>query len=145
MLTVIQVVNSARVEIDDQIVGIINEGLLILCGFESKDNEETLKRMVERCLNYRIFSDEEGKMNRSLKEIDGGLLLVPQFTLLADTTKGLRPSFSHGAKPNESRALFTKLIELAKTKYDKVESGIFGANMQVHLCNNGPATFLLHF
>ncbi|MCA0403309.1 MAG: D-tyrosyl-tRNA(Tyr) deacylase [Proteobacteria bacterium] len=145
MLTVIQVVNSARVEIDDQIVGIINEGLLILCGFESKDNEETLKRMIERCLNYRIFSDEEGKMNRSLKEIDGGLLLVPQFTLLADTTKGLRPSFSHGAKPNEGLALFTKLVELAKTKYDKVESGIFGANMQVHLCNNGPATFLLHF
>ena len=145
MLTVVQVVSSARVEIDDQIVGIINQGLLVLCGFEAKDNEETLKKMIERCLNYRIFSDEDGKMNLSLKNVEGGLLLVPQFTLMADTSKGLRPSFTKGAKAEDGSALFTKLLSLAQSKYDKVEAGVFGANMQVHLCNDGPATFLLSF
>lgn len=145
MLVVIQRVSEARVVVNTQIVGGIKQGLLILCGFEPQDSEDNLNRMLEKCLNYRIFSDEQGKMNRSLKEIKGGLLLVPQFTLMADTQKGLRPSFSKAAAPNVATALFDRLITLAKKKHSDIQQGVFAADMQVHLCNDGPVTFLMPF
>lgn len=145
MLTVIQRVTQARVEIEQQIVGTINQGLLILCGFEPHDTLSTINKMLEKCLNYRVFSDAQGKMNLSLKEINGGLLLVPQFTLMADTQKGLRPSFSKAASPELGKQLFEQLITQAKQLWNKVEKGYFGADMQVHLCNDGPVTFLLKF
>ncbi|KTD33753.1 D-tyrosyl-tRNA(Tyr) deacylase [Legionella nautarum] len=145
MLTVVQRVNEAKVVVDKQTVGEISQGLMILCGFERQDSEPTLLRMLEKCLNYRIFSDAQGKMNLSLKEVKGGLLLVPQFTLMADTKKGLRPSFSHAAAPETGRSLFQRLIDLAQENYPHVASGQFGADMKVHLCNDGPVTFLLQF
>ncbi|MCW8449977.1 D-aminoacyl-tRNA deacylase [Legionella quinlivanii] len=145
MLTVIQVVREARVEVEQQIVGQIEHGLLILCGFGPTDNSATLETMLEKCLNYRIFCDMQGKMNLNLQQVEGGLLLVPQFTLLAETRKGLRPSFSNAASPNQARALFSELVELANQKYSRVAKGKFGANMQVHLCNDGPVTFVMDF
>ncbi|ARG96789.1 D-aminoacyl-tRNA deacylase [Legionella micdadei] len=145
MLTVIQRVSEAKVVVNNEIVGEIAHGLMILCGFEKEDTEPTLLRMLEKCLNYRIFDDSQGKMNLSLKEVNGGLLLVPQFTLMADTNKGLRPSFSKAAPPELGQTLFHRLLDLAREKYSQVASGQFGANMKVHLCNNGPVTFLLQF
>lgn len=145
MLTVVQRVNEAKVVVDKQTVGEISQGLMILCGFERQDSEPTLLRMLEKCLNYRIFSDAQGKMNLSLKEVKGGLLLVPLFTLMADTKKCLRPSFSHAAAPETGRSLFQRLIDLAQENYPHVASGQFGADMKVHLCNDGPVTFLLQF
>lgn len=145
MLTVVQRVSEAKVVVDKQTVGEITQGLMILCGFERQDTEPTLLRMLEKCLNYRIFSDAQGKMNLSLKEVNGGLLLVPQFTLMADTKKGLRPSFSNAAPPESGQTLFKRLIDLAREKYAYVASGQFGTDMKVHLCNDGPVTFLLQF
>jgi D-tyrosyl-tRNA(Tyr) deacylase len=145
MLTVIQRVTKAKVEINDQIVGKINQGLMILCGFEPEDKSEHLNRMLTKCINYRIFDDGLGKMNLSLKDVNGGLLLVPQFTLMADTQKGLRPSFSNAAPPELGRQLFESLLNQAQKLYPNTQSGVFGANMQVHLCNDGPVTFLLQF
>lgn len=145
MLTVVQRVSEARVDISNQTVGCIQQGLLILCGFEQGDATPQLERMLEKCLNYRIFDDEQGKMNLSLNDINGGLLLVPQFTLMADTQKGLRPSFSKAAHPEQGRVLFQQLLTMAQYAHPKVQSGHFGADMQVHLCNDGPATFLLQF
>ena len=145
MLTVIQRVSEARVAINNIDVGTIGIGLLILCGFEPKDTSQTLHNMLEKCLNYRIFSDPQGKMNLSLRDINGGLLLVPQFTLLADPNKGLRPSFSYGATPELGSRLFTELAILAHEKHPTVAQGRFGETMQLHLCNDGPATFILKF
>lgn len=145
MLTVIQRVNEARVDVDGETLGKINHGLMILCGFEPVDTEQNLKRMLDKCINYRIFDDSQGKMNLSLKEVNGGLLLVPQFTLMADTQKGLRPSFSKAAPPEQGRTLFHTLLNLAQIAHPNTQSGSFGANMQVHLCNNGPVTFLMQF
>jgi D-tyrosyl-tRNA(Tyr) deacylase len=145
MLTVIQRVTEARVEINNKAVGKIGYGLVILCGFEPADTSEHLNRMLSKCINYRIFDDSQGKMNLSLKEVNGGLLLVPQFTLMADTKKGLRPSFSKAASPELGQQLFDDLLNLAKQLHPDTQCGCFGANMQVHLCNNGPVTFLLQF
>lgn len=145
MLTVIQRVTEARVDIDNQTMGKISQGLLILCGFESQDTAEQLNRMLTKCINYRIFDDGQGKMNLSLKDVRGGLLLVPQFTLMADTQKGLRPSFSKAASPELGRHLFDNLLGLAEQLYPGTQSGCFGTNMQVHLCNDGPVTFLMQF
>lgn len=145
MLVVIQRVTEAQVVINTQTVGSIKQGLLILCGFEPQDGEDNLNRMLEKCLNYRVFSDEQGKMNLSLKEIQGGLLLVPQFTLMADTQKGLRPSFSKAAAPEVGKTLFDRLITLAQEKHSDIQQGVFAADMQVHLCNDGPVTFLMQF
>ncbi|CEG57387.1 D-aminoacyl-tRNA deacylase [Legionella fallonii] len=145
MLTVVQRVTEAKVEIEQQIVGQIDHGLMILCGFEPDDELDHLNRMLSKCLNYRIFDDGQGKMNLSLKDVNGGLLLVPQFTLMAETQKGLRPSFSNAAPPELGRQLFTDLLNLAQQIYPNTQSGRFGANMQVHLCNDGPVTFLLKF
>lgn len=145
MLTVIQRVQSAHVAIDDSIVGYINQGLVILCGFSPEDKPQTLERMLDKCLHYRIFSDDEGKMNLNLKDVNGGLLLVPQFTLMADTKRGLRPSFSKGASPELGERLFNDLTTLAHSKHHSVAEGVFGADMQVHLCNDGPVTFVMEF
>ncbi|KTD51253.1 D-aminoacyl-tRNA deacylase [Legionella quateirensis] len=145
MLTVIQRVTEARVEVNKTTIGKIEQGLMILCGFEPDDTENQLKRMLDKCINYRIFDDGQGKMNLSLKEVNGGLLLVPQFTLMADTQKGLRPSFSNAAPPELGRQLFDQLLSMAHQAYPKTECGSFGANMQVHLCNDGPVTFLMKF
>ncbi|KTC84875.1 D-aminoacyl-tRNA deacylase [Legionella brunensis] len=145
MLIVVQRAREASVTVNGKVIGAISQGLLILCGFEADDNLQTLMRMLERTLNYRIFSDAQDKMNLSLKDVDGGLLLVPQFTLVADTKKGLRPSFSSGASPASGQELFAKLVTLARENYTHVASGQFGADMQVHLCNDGPVTFILKF
>lgn len=145
MLAVIQRVKESRVLIDHETVGKISQGLMILCGFEPTDTIHTLKRMVDRCVNYRIFNDSEGKMNLSLKDVNGELLLVPQFTLMADTQKGLRPGFSNAASPDQGRKLFDELLTIAQQVYPGTQSGCFGANMQVHLCNDGPVTFLMKF
>lgn len=145
MLIVIQRVREAHVTIDETVVGAISQGLLVLCGFEQNDNQQTLERMLTKTLSYRVFSDAKDKMNLSLKDINGGLLLVPQFTLVADTQKGLRPSFSKGASPVAGQALFEELTALAHQQHEKVASGRFGADMQVHLCNDGPVTFILQF
>ncbi|KTD56360.1 D-tyr-tRNA(Tyr) deacylase [Legionella santicrucis] len=145
MLVVIQRVSHARVDIADETVANIDQGLLILCGFEPNDTEHNINKMLDKCINYRIFDDGQGKMNLSLKEVNGDLLLVPQFTLMADTQKGLRPSFSNAAPPELGRRLFDNLLTRAAQVFPKIQSGCFGANMQVHLCNDGPVTFLLKF
>ncbi len=145
MKIVIQRVSESSVMIETNIVGKIGKGLLILCGFEPFDTSETLQRMLHKCLHYRIFSDAQGKMNLSLKDIQGGLLLVPQFTLLADTDKGLRPGFSNGASPLLGQTLFNELMALARQHHPFVEQGHFGQDMQVRLCNDGPVTFILKF
>lgn len=145
MLIVIQRVIHARVDIANETVGNINQGLMILCGFEPLDTLKTIDKMLEKCVNYRIFDDSNGKMNLSLRDINGGLLLVPQFTLMADTQKGLRPSFSKAAPPELGRQLFDHLLTQASQLHPQTQSGSFGTNMQVHLCNDGPVTFLLQF
>lgn len=145
MLTVMQRVTEANVQIDKRVVGKIQKGLLILCGFAPEDHTNTLNKMLSKCLRYRVFSDAEGKMNLSLKDIGGGLLLVPQFTLMADTCQGLRPGFSRAAMPALGERLFAELTALAKTMHPLVETGIFGADMKVSLCNDGPVTFIMEF
>ncbi|MBD9501626.1 D-aminoacyl-tRNA deacylase [Pseudomonas sp. BGr12] len=143
MKGLIQRVRGARVEVDGEIVGAIDHGLLALVGVEPQDDEESVNRLLHKLLNYRVFGDDEGKMNLSLSDVGGGLLLVSQFTLAADTRKGLRPSFSSAAPPEKGAALFDLLVEQARERHPLVATGRFGANMQVHLVNDGPVTFLL--
>jgi len=143
MIGLLQRVTQASVTVDKQIVGEIGPGLLVLVGVQKSDTEATAKRLLERLLGYRVFPDEEGKMNRSLADTVGGLLLVPQFTLAADTRKGTRPSFSSAAPPEQGRALFDHLLALAREAHPTVQSGAFGADMQVALVNDGPVTFWL--
>jgi D-tyrosyl-tRNA(Tyr) deacylase len=143
MIALIQRVESARVEVDEQIVGAIDAGLLALVAIEPGDGEAQVGRMLERLLGYRIFADAEGKMNRSLADTGGGLLLVSQFTLAADTRKGMRPSFTSAAAPEEGRRRFDQLVDRAKSVHPGVETGRFGAHMKVHLINDGPVTFRL--
>jgi len=143
MKGLIQRVRGARVEVDGEIVGAIDHGLLALVGVEPQDDEESVNRLLHKLLNYRVFGDDEGKMNLSLSNVGGGLLLVSQFTLAADTRKGLRPSFSSAAPPEKGAALFDLLVEQARERHPLVATGRFGANMQVHLVNDGPVTFLL--
>lgn len=145
MLVVVQRVAKASVTVADETVGNIGQGLMILCGFEPQDTQSNITQMLDKCINYRIFSDSAGKMNLSLKNIEGGLLLVPQFTLMANTQKGLRPSFSNAASPQLGKQLFDYLISSAQQRHPNVQQGIFGADMQVHLCNDGPVTFLMQF
>jgi D-aminoacyl-tRNA deacylase len=145
MLTVVQRVTEAWVNVEGQTVGQVGQGLMILCGFEPNDTEDNINRMLDKCINYRIFSDAQGKMNLSVTDIEGGLLLVPQFTLMADTQKGLRPSFSNAAPPQLGKQLFDLLLVRAQQKYPHVQQGVFGADMQIHLCNDGPVTFLMQF
>ncbi len=143
MIALIQRVTHAKVVVDGNITGEIAGGILALIGVEKGDGEPQARRLCERVLGYRIFADAEGKMNRSLAEIAGGLLLVPQFTLAADTHKGARPSFSSAAPPQEGRRLFEFLVGVARTSHPAVGTGVFGADMKVHLVNDGPVTFWL--
>lgn len=143
MIALIQRVSSARVEVDGSTVGAIDAGLLALVAVQPGDGETQAERLVERILGYRVFPDEEGRMNRALTETGGGLLLVSQFTLAADTKKGMRPGFSTAAAPAEAERWFRRLIELAKSQHPRVEIGRFGAHMKVHLVNDGPVTFWL--
>ena len=143
MIGLIQRVSRASVSIDGEIMGQIEQGLLALVGIEKEDTEQGADRLLERMLNYRVFADAQGRMNRSLRDIGAGLLLVPQFTLVADTQKGNRPGFSNGATPAEGKLLFTYLQNSAQQCYHQVASGVFGANMQVELLNDGPVTFWL--
>lgn len=143
MKGLIQRVSAARVEVDEEIVGAIDQGLLALVGVEPQDDEASAQRLLHKLLNYRVFADIEGKMNLSLGDVGGGLLLVSQFTLAADTRKGLRPSFSSAAPPARGAELFEHLVDQARARHPLVATGRFGANMQVHLVNDGPVTFLL--
>ena len=143
MKGLIQRVRGARVEVAGEIVGAIDQGLLVLVGVEPQDTEASVAKLLHKLLNYRVFSDAEGKMNRSLSDVSGGLLLVSQFTLAADTKSGLRPSFSSAAPPAQGEALFDLLVKQAREKHPQVATGRFGAEMQVHLVNDGPVTFLL--
>lgn len=143
MLALIQRVKFASVEVDGKIIGEIAEGILALIGIEKTDAESQANHLLEKILNYRIFDDANGKMNLSLKDIQGGLLLVPQFTLVADTQKGTRPGFSTAMPPLESKKLFSYLVTTASKTYPHVATGEFGASMQVSLCNDGPVTFQL--
>jgi D-tyrosyl-tRNA(Tyr) deacylase len=143
MISLIQRVQSARVDVEGRTVGAIGNGLLVLVAVQPNDGEAQAKRMLERLLGYRVFADDQGKMNRSLADTGGGLLLVSQFTLAADTRSGMRPSFTTAATPEHGRRWFERLVELARTAHPGVEIGQFGAHMEVHLVNDGPVTFWL--
>ncbi|MEP6899707.1 MAG: D-aminoacyl-tRNA deacylase [Rhodanobacter sp.] len=143
MIALIQRVLSARVDVDDETVGAIGPGLLALVAVQPDDGETQTKRMLERLLGYRVFADENGRMNRSLTDSGGGLLLVSQFTLAADTHSGMRPSFTRAATPDYGRHWFDRLLELAHAAHPGVETGRFGAHMVVQLVNDGPVTFWL--
>jgi D-tyrosyl-tRNA(Tyr) deacylase len=143
MIGLLQRVSQARVIVSGQEVGRIDAGLLVLLGVERGDTTHEADRLLERILTYRIFSDSQGKMNVSLTDHGGGLLLVPQFTLAADTKRGTRPGFSTAAPPDTGERLFNYVIERARTQLPQVSTGVFGADMQVSLCNEGPVTFWL--
>ena len=143
MLALIQRVREARVEVGDRVIGRIEAGLLALIGVQPGDGEAQAQRLLERLLGYRVFADDAGRMNRSLVDAAGGLLLVPQFTLAADTSSGMRPSFTTAATPADGRRWFDRLVELARIRHPKVEIGEFGAHMLVRLVNDGPVTFWL--
>jgi D-tyrosyl-tRNA(Tyr) deacylase len=143
MIGLLQRVVEAKVVIAGETVAQIGVGLAVLVGVRPADTEADAARLLERLLHYRIFGDEAGRMNRSLVDIRGGLLLVPQFTLAADTRKGLRPGFSHAAAPDLGRRLFAHLLQIAAAAHAPVGAGVFGADMQVSLTNDGPATFWL--
>ncbi|MCE8017425.1 D-tyrosyl-tRNA(Tyr) deacylase [Halomonas sp. MCCC 1A17488] len=143
MKALIQRVHRASVTVEGRRVGAIDHGLLALVGVEKGDDEAAAERLLHKLLRYRVFSDAAGKMNLDLQQVDGGLLLVSQFTLAADTRKGLRPSFSSAAPPADGERLFHYLLDRARAAWPRVESGEFAANMQVELINDGPVTFLL--
>ncbi len=143
MKALIQRVRRASVVVDQRTVGAIDRGLLALVGVEKGDDEAAADKLLHKLLHYRVFADEADKMNLDLQQVDGGLLLVSQFTLAADTRKGLRPSFSSAAPPAEGERLFHYLLERAQAAWPKVACGEFAANMQVELVNDGPVTFLL--
>jgi D-tyrosyl-tRNA(Tyr) deacylase len=143
MIALIQRVNEAAVEVDGRCVGRIDAGLLALVAVEPGDDEARVQRMAERLLGYRVFSDAQGKMNLSLTDTAGGLLLVSQFTLAADTNKGMRPSFTSAATPEQGRLWFDRLLAVCRERHPRVETGVFGAHMRVSLVNDGPVTFRL--
>jgi D-tyrosyl-tRNA(Tyr) deacylase len=143
VIGLLQRVTEASVDIDGQRVASIGPGLLVLVGVRPADSEASALRLLDRLLHYRVFADEAGKMNRSLAQNQGDLLLVPQFTLAADTHKGLRPGFSTAAAPDQGRRLFDVLAQAARTRHRRVETGVFGAHMRVSLANDGPVTFWL--
>jgi D-tyrosyl-tRNA(Tyr) deacylase len=143
MIALIQRVNRAEVRVDDRVTGSIGQGLLALVGIRREDDESSAARLLERVLGYRVFTDGDGRMNRSVADVTGGLLLVPQFTLAADTRKGTRAGFSTAAEPARARALFEGFVELARAAHPQVATGEFGAHMRVSLENDGPVTFWL--
>jgi D-tyrosyl-tRNA(Tyr) deacylase len=144
MIGLLQRVSRASVTVEEEAIGVIGRGLLVLVGVERGDDEAKAERLLERLLGYRVFPDNEGKMNLSVQDIGGGLLLVPQFTLAADTAKGMRPSFTPAAAPEAGRRLFGYLAAQAAQRHDPVRCGRFGADMQVSSTNDGPVTFWLH-
>ena len=143
MIALLQRVSHAEVAVGGKTVGAIGPGLLVLVGVRPTDDEVSAKRLLARLLRYRVFPDGAGKMNLSLTQVNGQLLLVPQFTLAADTAKGLRPGFSTAAPPEQGRRLFEHLVQAARTELRAVETGVFGAHMQVSLTNDGPVTIWL--
>jgi len=143
MIALLQRVSRAEVVVEGRVVGAIGHGLLVLLGVESGDTGSEADRLLERLLDYRVFADAGGKMNLSLRDVGGGLLLVPQFTLAADTRKGLRPGFSTAAAPDEGRRLFGHVVAAARRRFAPVAQGEFGADMKVTLTNDGPVTFWL--
>ncbi|QEY17890.1 D-tyrosyl-tRNA(Tyr) deacylase [Cellvibrio sp. KY-GH-1] len=143
MLGLIQRVKHASVTVDNKIVGEIQQGILLLLGIQKADTEETVNKLIDKLLSYRIFSDADNKMNCNVQQIDGGVLVVSQFTLAADTKKGTRPSFSSAAPPAQAQALYDYFVTQLRTKHNKVATGIFAADMQVSLLNDGPVTFML--
>ena len=143
MIALLQRVSEAKVIVSGQCIASIDQGILALIGVQSGDNEDTAEQFISRIINYRLFADEEGKTNLSLIDIQGGLLLVPQFTLAANTKKGRRPSFTSAAPPELGKSVFQSMVDLARNRYAQVEAGRFGADMAVHLINDGPVTFIL--
>jgi len=143
MIGLLQRVTSASVSVDGRTTGEIGRGLLVLVAVHRDDGEKDIARLAERILGYRVFPDAEGRMNRSISDEKGGLLLVPQFTLAADTKKGTRASFTRAAEPEKGDEYFARLADLCRQVLDRVETGEFGADMQVSLVNDGPVTFWL--
>ena len=143
MIALLQRVTEAHVEVEGHVVGAIGRGLLALLAVEKGDTQPQADRLLERLLTYRVFEDETGRMNRSLIDVSGGLLVVSQFTLAADTTKGTRPGFTPAAAPEEGRRLFDYFLQAARNRHPGVQTGEFGAHMQVSLINDGPVTFWL--
>src|SRR5712692_12048938 len=143
MIALLQRVSRAEVKVEGETLGAIDRGVLALVCAEPGDDESTADRMLERLLGYRVFPDGAGKMNLSVEDVQGGVLLVPQFTLAADTSKGMRPSFSSALAPDAARKLFDHFVERARSRHPEVASGRFGERMQVSLVNDGPVTFLL--
>lgn len=143
MIGLLQRVSHAEVSVGGEIVGKIDRGLMVLVAVHRDDTPKDIARLAERLLGYRVFPDDEGRMNRSLRDIQGGLLLVPQFTLTADTRKGTRASFTKGAAPEKAAGYFEQLVAACGRELAQVQTGIFGADMQVTLTNDGPVTFWL--
>jgi len=143
MIGLLQRVSSARVNVGGETVGEIGRGLFVLVAVHRDDSERDIARLAERILSYRVFPDTDGRMNRSLLDVEGGLLLVPQFTLAADTKKGTRASFTRAAAPDKGEAYFGQLVAICRERLGSVETGRFGADMQVALVNEGPVTFWL--
>ena len=143
MKLVVQRVKYASVKVDDEIVGKIDNGYMVLVGVTDTDTKETCNYLADKLINLRVFDDENGNMNYSIDKVGGSLLIISQFTLYADTTKGNRPSFIHAAKPEISKPLYEYFCEACESRGIKVERGIFGADMKVELLNDGPVTIIL--
>lgn len=143
MLGLIQRVSHASVTVNEEVVGEIDRGILLLLGVQREDTKESADKLLHKVMHYRIFPDDDDKMNLNVQQAGGGLLVVSQFTLAADTKKGLRPSFTSSAPPELAEQLYDYFVEQAKQACPQLATGIFGANMQVSLCNDGPVTFLL--
>ena len=143
MIALVQRVSQARVEVAGEVAGAIGQGLLVLVCAEPADTPAQATRLVDKLLKLRIFGDDAGKMNRSVQDVGGGLLLVSQFTLAADTRAGNRPSFAGAARPELGREVFEETLRLARERHPLVQAGVFGADMQVHLVNDGPVTIPL--
>lgn len=143
MICLIQRVSQARVEVDQQVVGQIQQGLLVFVGFHQDDHGEKIPSMAHKLCHYRLFGDDQGKMNLNVQDVQGGILLVPQFTLAANTQKGLRPSFSSAKAPEQAAAMFNDFVCEVGKIHPQIAQGVFGANMQVSLTNSGPVTFWL--
>ncbi|VEF24306.1 D-tyrosyl-tRNA(Tyr) deacylase [Shewanella baltica] len=143
MIALIQRVSRASVVVDNQTIGAIDKGLLVLLGVEQQDTREKIEKLATKVMSYRVFSDENGKMNLNLEQVGGSLLVVSQFTLAADTGRGLRPSFSGAGTPDQALALYEEFVAFCRAKGVTTETGQFGADMQVSLVNDGPVTFNL--
>ncbi|MBV1909564.1 MAG: D-tyrosyl-tRNA(Tyr) deacylase [Kangiellaceae bacterium] len=143
MIALIQRVTNANVVVNDETIGNIDKGLLALIGVERGDTEANADKLLRKVLGYRVFPDQQDKMNLSIKDVNGGLLLVPQFTLAAETKKGMRPSFSSAAPPLIGERIFNYFVQQAGQQHPSIQTGEFGADMQVSLCNDGPVTFWL--